>query len=90
MSILKCLAICTLLINMVGKVLCIHFANENKLCTSLIRGLLCGLRCRIYPDKARYSKEVISVDSHTENSKNDMIFGRDARVSSLYEDVRYR
>ena len=76
-----------LLINMAEKIVCIHFANENKQNTSLMRGLICGLRCKIDPDKAGYSKKVMFIDSHTHNSKNDTIFGRDARFTSLYEDI---
>ena len=51
MSILKCLAVCMLLINMVDTILCIQLANENKQDTSLMGGLICGLRCRRYPIK---------------------------------------
>ena len=78
MSILKCLAICMFLINMVEKIVCIHFANENKqnTCTSLMIGLICGLRCKIDHDKAGYLKEAMFFDSHTQNSKNDTLFGR--------------
>ena len=52
MSIFKCLAISILLINMAEKIMRIHFANENKQSTSLMRGLICGLRCKIDPDKS--------------------------------------
>ena len=31
--------------------MCIHFANENKQSTSLMKDLICGLRCGVYPDK---------------------------------------
>ena len=73
-----------LLINMVEESVCIYFANENKGSTSLMRDLICGLRCRIDPDKAGYSTEVMFVDFHTQKSKYDTIFGRDARFTSLY------
>ena len=87
MSILKCLAVCMLLVNMVEKIVCIHFANGNKQSTSLMRCLIYGLRCKIDPDKAGYSKEAMFVDSHTWNSKNYMIFDLDERFTLLYEDI---
>ena len=72
------------------KILCIHFANENIQNTSLMGGLICGLRSRRYPDQAGYSKETMFVDSHTQNSKNYTFFGWDASFSSLYEDIHCR
>ena len=63
------------------------FMNENKLNISLIRGLICGLRCRNHPDKAECSMQPMFVDSHTQNSKNDRIFFRDARFCSLCEEI---
>ena len=79
-----------LLVNMVEKIMCIHFANENKQSTSLMKGLIYGLRCKIDPEKAGYSKEAMFVDSHAQNSKNDMIFGRDARFTLVYEEIHSR
>ena len=43
--------------------------------SSTMIDLICGLRCRIYPDKAGYSKEAMFVDSHMRNSKNQRDFG---------------
>ena len=51
-----------------GNLVNICFANENKLNTSLMRGLICGLRCRKHPDKAKCSKKAMFIDSYTHKS----------------------
>ena len=63
--------------------------NENKLRTSLMRCVICGLGCRNHHDKAEGSKNGVFVGPHTQNSKNQWNFFRDARFCSKFEEIRY-
>ena len=71
-------------VNMMGET---HFANKYKLHTSLMRCVICGLGCRNHRDKAECLKNGMFVDPHTQNSKNELNFFRDARFSSKYEET---
>ena len=61
----------------------IGFENDNKLNISLFRGLTCGLIYRNHPNKAECSMQLMFIDSHTQNRKND----RDSRFCSLCEEI---
>ena len=46
-----------------------------------------GLGCRNHPDDAECLKLGMFVDPHTQNSKNQWNFFRDARICSKYEEI---
>ena len=63
---------------------------RNSLNTLLIRGLIGDLECKNTPFKAKYLKKAMFVDSHTQNSNINRVFGRDVSFCSLSEDIHCR
>ena len=67
----------------------------NLLNTSIIRGLISHLKCenntvKLNVRTRQCSNKAMFIDSHTQNSKNERISGRDAIFYLLCEDIRCR
>ena len=65
-----------------------HFANKNKLHSSLMGCVICRFGCRNYRNKAECSKNGMFIDPHTQNSKNSLKKFRNARFSSKCEEIQ--